>query len=189
MNLRVGSSKSRRLTSKAPICPSCNNSLTQPYDKAWEELSQYLQRNWGYIAKRGKFDLGRVFPGRTQQGALNVHLFFVKLFGCRIIEENIPIDVTTFSASLLQRRAHDEIYLIISETPSTPLKKFSNTSEIVSLSPMGLSDAAGWMYTFSPVSLFVGYRSTKSSVRPRQNTWHPKVSGKCIKIGNYVIET
>jgi hypothetical protein len=48
---------------------------------------------------------------------LNVHLFFVKLFGCQIIESElrlqnkIPIDIKSFSEAILNQRNHPNIYL------------------------------------------------------------------------------
>jgi hypothetical protein len=48
---------------------------------------------------------------------LNVHLFFVKLFGCQIMESDyklknkIPIDIQTFSNAICNQQAHPRIYL------------------------------------------------------------------------------
>src|SRR5262249_588214 len=87
LNKRVISIKSNNLTFKNPICRKCNNQLTQPYDNAWEILSKYLQDHWPIIVKNGYFDLSKVFPKDTHKHALHVHLYFVKLLGCKLIEE------------------------------------------------------------------------------------------------------
>jgi hypothetical protein len=44
---------------------------------------------------------------------LNAHLFFVKWFGCQIIEANLPIDppIDTFSQALMNRTPHPNIWL------------------------------------------------------------------------------
>ncbi len=91
--IKLGSKKGQRLKSKAVICNSCNSNLTQPYDKAWEKLSAYLRTNWTALNKTKKLDLSKVFPGSSKKSLLDMHLYFVKLFGCRIIENNIPIDI------------------------------------------------------------------------------------------------
>jgi hypothetical protein len=110
----VISPKARILKYPKSLCTSCNDTLTQPYDLAWEKLSKHLRDNWDSIVKRGFFDLSKPFPGRTGAAALEVHLFFVKLFGCKIYEGGAQIDLNPFSQALLTRTAHPEISLTIS---------------------------------------------------------------------------
>ena len=84
------------------ICAKCNNQLSQPYDKAWETFSKYLQASDRIVATPGNnIKLKNIFPGKIHDSMLFVHLFFVKLFGCRIAEENIPINLDLFSKSFL----------------------------------------------------------------------------------------
>jgi hypothetical protein len=47
---------------------------------------------------------------------LNVHLFFLKLFGCMLAEEkangyDIPIDIDPFSTAIMWGRPHAEVHL------------------------------------------------------------------------------
>lgn len=187
INKRLNSAKSKKLTSKSLICENCNNKLTQPYDYAWGKLSKYLHENWHSIARQGRFSLSKVFPGQTKSGALDVHLFFVKIFGCLILEGNIPIDINSFSEALLKRNHHDEVYLTIAITPLDKKMKIASISDIHALNANGHSDAVAWMYTFSPISVRVSFFSKKSNLKLWPNSWHPKNSGKCIKLGNYLI--
>src|SRR5262249_33677635 len=53
----------------------------------------------------------RIFPYNTTQQMLNVHLYFVKLFGCHIVDAGIPIDVGTFANAILLGKAHPDVYL------------------------------------------------------------------------------
>lgn len=112
-NIPIGSASSRNLKFKKSICRRCNDTLTQPYDEAWQTLSAHLHGRWRGIAAARRFDLSKPFPGRTRAAALNVHLYFVKLFGCLIVEGNVPIDLKPFSYALLNRQPHSELCLQI----------------------------------------------------------------------------
>ena len=102
LNERIPSIESKKLTFRTPICQKCNNQLTQPYDKAWELLSKYLGDHGSIIVKKGYFDLSKVFPKDTCKHALHVHLYFVKLLGCKLIDEgNVRINIGGFSQALL----------------------------------------------------------------------------------------
>jgi hypothetical protein len=126
--------------------------LTQPYDCAWQQLSRYLHTQWKAISRRRGFDLGKVFPGHTKQATLDIHLYFIKVFGCLIVEGSLPIDISSFSTALRERRAHEEVYLVVAKTPLNPSQKVANVSAVHALNANGLSHAAVWMYTFCPVS-------------------------------------
>ena len=102
-NRPVGSLDAKILKSPVRICAFCNNTRTQPHDRAWEHLSDRLR------SRRLKIGLGvranRVFPHFTKREMLNVHLFFVKLFGCMLAEArangfDLPIDIDPFSRAI-----------------------------------------------------------------------------------------
>ena len=90
---KIGSRKANILKSNALICTDCNNKRTSDHDRAWETLSEYLRQY--PLEKRGplRIRLSKVFKQNRFQNVLAAHLYFVKLFGCRIIEESIPIDI------------------------------------------------------------------------------------------------
>lgn len=141
-NVPVGRVKSNRFTSKALLCAKCNNERTQPYDRAWETLSLYLRHNWTSISKARKVDLSKVFPGEVGRQSLNVHLYFVKLFGCRIVEANVPISIGEFSECLLNGRAHDEVFLVLSATPFLRNHKLAHVTEIQARNIESVADKA-----------------------------------------------
>ena len=102
-NKRVGTAGADTLKFIQSVCRQCNNTGTQRYDRAWERLSRYLHANWPRIARSDRLDLSKPFPGTTRDTALDVHLFFVKQFGCKIVESETNIDLTTFSNALITR--------------------------------------------------------------------------------------
>jgi hypothetical protein len=114
-NVKVGSAKSKVLTFSESICRYCNHTRTQPYDVAWTALSAYLRSHWNIVRRNGRFDLSKPFPGATRSAALGVHLYFLKVFGCKILEDNIAVDLAPFSKALMGRTAHPEVSLLIAD--------------------------------------------------------------------------
>jgi hypothetical protein len=132
-NVKIGSIDNRHLKSKALICGCCNSARTKPHDEAWEKLSKYLREKKPQIKAKEIIKLNKVFRdpnnkksmlcGSTNKSMLDVHLFFVKLFGCAIIEHDIPIDITGFSEAIMNQKPHPLIHLAMSPSPDIGIKK------------------------------------------------------------------
>lgn len=173
-NIPVGSiKKSKRLKSDALICNECNSSLTQPYDKAWEQFSVYLRSNWDQVYSSGKVNLTKVFPGSVKESLLNVHLFFVKLFGCRIIENAVPIDITQFQNSLLKARSHKNVFLSIGPRPGKVDHKYAGLTPIKSVNINGGSAFATWLYMIDQLAVNIIYVTKYRHPDVMENTFHP----------------
>jgi hypothetical protein len=56
-----------------------------------------LHANWRDITARGSFDLSKVFGAETAKQAVRVQLYFVKAFGCKLLEDGIRVDLGSFS--------------------------------------------------------------------------------------------
>ena len=180
-NVPLLSAKDKRLVCRAKICAKCNNERTQPYDRAWEVFSAYVRNNWDVISKSGKIDLSKINQGATRQLSLNVHLYFVKLFGCRIVENDVPIDIKKFSDCILNARAHDEVCMVVLETPPLTRSKVAGLTEIHAQNIGAITEKAAWIYTVGPVSIRVGYHANSSSRLAWPHVWHPNKPGKIIK--------
>ena len=90
---------------KAPvrICHECNTSRTQPHDRAWERMSDELRRRDLAIGRWVRAN--GIFRYDTRLQMINVHLFFLKLFGCMLCEAkangyDVPIDIALFSQAI-----------------------------------------------------------------------------------------
>lgn len=181
-NIPIGSIKASRLKSKGLICNNCNSSLTQPHDKAWGKLSQYLQQNWHQLQKVQQIDLSKVFPGSTRKSLLNVHLFFIKIFGCAIAEYNIPIDLTQFSKCLMENTPHPYVHLAFIQTPGgEPKKKFAAVTPMQAVNMGDRCIWGGWMYIVGNVTVYMIYNEVSGNTVLSQ-TWHPLRSSKIVPI-------
>jgi len=101
---------------KAPIriCAECNTTRTQPHDRAWERMSERLRARRLKVGEWMRAN--RIFPYDTRREMMNVHLFFLKLFGCMLCEAkangyDLPIDIAPFSQAIMSGRAHPEVHL------------------------------------------------------------------------------
>jgi len=184
-NDRIGSAKAGRLKFSQTICARCNDTLTQPYDHAWEQLSAHLHSRWVEIVRIGLFDLTRAFPGRTRAAALDVHLFFVKLFGCKLREDNISVPLDGFSHALCNRAPHPEVMLQIVDTSNkyahllaardTPVYTMRNEAN-------QQLDGATWLYEIPPVGVKVHYIRSGTPLIVRGHSWHPNRPSKIVHL-------
>jgi hypothetical protein len=183
-NDAIISPKARILKYPKSLCTSCNDTLTQPYDVAWEKLSKYLHENWRSIVDRGSFDLSKPFPGRTGATALDVHLFFVKLFGCKIHEDGgVTIDLARFSKALLTRTAHPEISLTISaDHIGRDLVVVQDSQIHAWKDSRGQLDAAVWMYSIPPVAVRVHYLRAGAAPKVVGRPWRPGNTAKIVRL-------
>jgi hypothetical protein len=183
-NRFVGSSKSDKFKSKALICQNCNNSRTAPHDKAWQRLSDCLREY--DLSRRGKLKvrLNKVFPSDIYNNALNVHLFFVKLFGCRIVEYSVPIDIAPFSESIMESKPNPFVFLIFK-------KAFGSKIQTAALSAIHVENTgnrvnvAGWVYTVGDLSVEILYSPRGPSNQFLKNTFHPNCRHKYVDFEDF----
>lgn len=146
-----------------------------------------MRDHFPVIRRNGRFDLSNVFPGSSRASALNVHLYFVKLFGCKVIDDRAPSDVASLSAALMFGAPHPEISLQISAAPdanivmaeSNVYKMWNERREL---------HGAHWMYVAPPVAVKVCYIKAGAPLFCAGSQWHPSKGGKTIKLSPYTSE-
>jgi len=111
-NLFIQGPNSKLLKFGKSLCESCNSSLTQPYDLAWQALSKRLKVKISDNATDVDWDVSDCFEKKHRMKRLRqCHLFFVKWLGCQLYEENVEFSQLGFSESLMQAKAHPNLYL------------------------------------------------------------------------------
>jgi hypothetical protein len=181
--ISIGSLKSDKLKWDAKICHECNTSRTQRYDLAWQKLSAYLQKESKLPKEqrpKEKIRLKNVFPGSINSSMLDVHLFFVKMFGCIIAEHNIPIELRSFSQAIVSRTPHPHVLLGFGILPSWT----QNKAFITPVYPHHVGSAiefACWYYMLRKVFVDVVY--SLPFYRPvATDTWHPRMNAKILRL-------
>jgi hypothetical protein len=168
------------------ICSHCNNAGTQVYDEAWRRLSGYLHANWRDITARGSFDLSKVFGAETAKQAVRVQLYFVKAFGCKLLEDGIRVDFGSFSAALMAGTAHPEVTLLVTSSLVPAGQMLSYESDVSVLRNGDDVYSAVWMNLVHPVGIKICYLKAGAPVRePPGFPWHPTRQKKIVKLSPY----
>ena len=178
-NIALHSAKTNKIkTDNQVICRRCNNTDTSAHDEAWSALIQHIYNNWDMLVKRKKLSLKEAFPGNSNKKSILFHLYFVKLFGCRIIDEGIPIDVKEFSLALQNNLPLDLFYLTFNYRSVN--ESFVGVSEIHAKIYSGSIEMATWYYTLGGLDVQVTwFKNTPLHNVPK--AWSPNDRGKVIQ--------
>lgn len=160
------------LKSGGRLCAMCNNQRTQPFDRSWTILSDALRAK-GTLRPGGHIDLGRIFPGSTRKSMLNVHLYFVKLFGCVIAEKSLPIEIGGFSQAILDSTPHPKIHLAISPMNYGLDFAAAGYSDMSTSQVDGTILYATWLLTLDRFSVRVIYSDPSEHRKGSVDSWHP----------------
>jgi len=185
-NFHVGSLDAKVLKSPGRICAYCNNARTQPHDLSWERLSQALRNRTTAVAPGSLLRTTRIFRYDTRHEMLNVHLYFVKLFGCHIAGSNIPIDISGFRNAIMNGRPHPCVYLKFGcgrKFGGMPLIGMSDMW-LAPAPPCGFSTFATWFYDIERVSINVMFGADGEKRIGLSGAWHPRQGTTRLTMAN-----
>jgi hypothetical protein len=178
-NIPIHSSRSDKLKTSKVLCRRCNDTRTAAYDNAWDILRHELTQKWGVLKKTRRFKLQSAFPSAVSRQSINFHLFFVKLFGCRIADEKLPIELSEFSRSIMDDRPHPNVYLSFNMR-NIPLGVYLGVSEVHAKEYAGVCEAATWYYSFGELDVQVSWFREKP-IKNIPYAWHPNTGGKIVR--------
>jgi 5-methylcytosine-specific restriction endonuclease McrA len=178
-NRLIGSLNAKPLKSPSHICANCNNARTQPHDRAWERLSAALRMRNPPIRSGTVVRADRIFAYNTAREMLNVHLYFVKLFGCHIVEGNIPIDTAKFGTAIIAEKAHPNVYLKFGVSPM-PITGMSD----IWTTPADCTFAT-WFYKVGEIAVNVMFAADGEKRNGLINAWHPKLGTNKLMIADF----
>ena len=95
-SIGVGSFKGNRFKFKKSICKHCNNTLTQPYDDAFDIFIKNIFKSQRNIVSRQLINIRSMCGNNEIQNNLSLYLY--KIFGCMIIEHGFKINTNDFFA-------------------------------------------------------------------------------------------
>lgn len=176
-NRPVGSLKSDALKFTHRICKTCNGATTQPHDYAWAGLSLALRTCQPALTVGQSMRFNQVFPYDTRRQMLNVHLYFVKLFGCQIVEGGIGIDTAPFGRAILNGVPHPNLYLVFGRMEGVPVVMAGGSDVSVKVLD-GKPVCASWFYQVGSVNVNVIYASQGEKPDGLVNAWHPRMGTK-----------
>jgi hypothetical protein len=68
------------------LCAHCNNTKSQPYDRAYDLFIDFVESSREEILTRRQLNFARIFGPFWQEQQLNLYKYFVKAFGCRLAD-------------------------------------------------------------------------------------------------------
>ncbi|MDO9475141.1 MAG: hypothetical protein Q7L07_00420 [Pseudohongiella sp.] len=125
--------------------------------------------------------ISKIYPGCTKQGMLNVHLYFVKIFGCAIQEQEIPIDIGPFQQAILKGVAHPNLQIAIGVNKS--MATGNSDLELASLN--GKPAFATWFYVAGSIAVNVMYAEPNERRQGLIGSWHPSTISKRLALLEY----
>lgn len=177
----VGSLKADVLKSAAPMCAHCNNTRTQPHDRAWEEMSGWFTRKRKAVRKGEIVRGNRIFGYDTRRRMRDVHRHFLKTLGCVIVEakDQAPIDIVPFSKAIMADGIHPEIYLQFCRGDGSVGRRF----DCIKLETGHVFAVLTYRIKF--VTANVLYAQNGGGWGNLSTAWHPRFDTNRLVIGDY----
>lgn len=180
-NRMVRSLKADILKYEHRICQRCNSARTQKHDMAWKQFSEVIRRRYLYSPRTQRVKCSSIFPYDTARLMRDVHLYFVKAFGCQIVEGKIPIDIKSFACSIMEDKPHPNLHLSFGMAPKLPV--VSVGGEDVWVESVGEEMMiAGWIYHVGALCVTVKYVQPIQDCLGLKTSWHPRQGTKYFTI-------
>jgi hypothetical protein len=176
----------RALKYSKVICSKCNNERTQSHDKTWERLSEYFRCRTPPVKNGTLIRLSDVFPGAVRLSMLEVYLYFLKLFGCLIAENNIPLNLAEFSRALMQGIFHPNVYLAfwVSHKKTSHSQVGRTHVEAITINNSYVVYAT-WCYVLEHITVNIIYSEPTEFRKGLSHAWHPSNVGKRVRVVSF----
>jgi hypothetical protein len=149
-------------------------------------LSTYLHGVWSDVRRAGEFDASVPFRQELGLHMLRVHLYFVKIFGCKLLEDAVPIDLSSFSEALLAGTAHREIGLNFVDSPFDEGEAVAFQSDVYTMrNERGDFDGLTWLYLVHPVAVKISYIKQGARLYVPGYRWCPGSDDTVIKLSPF----
>jgi len=162
------------------ICSHCNNAVSAPYDRAWERLSTFLK---AFPHGLPSINLQAVYGPKYQTELQNLYLYFVKLFGCYIVNSRVAIDTGDFSKSLLERCDLSDFYIRCSYFPNWPVEKMIALTEMAVANDQYGPCIAIAGYAIGPWCIDMTYCAPRAEAPPIiASSFKPSIKHKTVAV-------
>lgn len=77
------------------LCHRCNTTTTQPFDRAYDSLMEWLSAHGSQVLQRRFINFAQVYGDQFEGPQRNLFKYFAKSFGCRLVEAGykVPEDI------------------------------------------------------------------------------------------------
>jgi 5-methylcytosine-specific restriction endonuclease McrA len=107
---------SRILKYRKSLCARCNSAKTQPFDRAYDQLIDWLNQHEQDVLQKRQIDFAEVYGDGFAESQRSLFKYFVKSFGCRLFDagQQVPPDLVELLA-LEQFRTKLSLTLCVNE--------------------------------------------------------------------------
>lgn len=113
---------------------------------------------------------------------LNVHLYFLKLFGCHAVQYNVPLPVPTFSVAIIGGHPHPNVYLDFVAIPSNAGRAEVMVGNISAINRGAATVAATWFYLVGTFGVHLTYFESGHPRMTQRLGWHPQDVGLQLRM-------
>lgn len=101
---------SNHLKFKKFLCGNCNNSNSQPFDRAYDKFITYIESNYEKLLIQRVINFKDIFESDYIQNKNNLIRYYLKVFCCRLASNHIYIDPVLID--FLKRNKSTKLYLL-----------------------------------------------------------------------------
>jgi hypothetical protein len=83
--------RSKLVTFDKVLCGGCNSAHTQPYDKAYERFSDWVNARGADVMTYDYLDFADIYDVNFQDGVSNLLRYFAKHIGCRVASDGYTV--------------------------------------------------------------------------------------------------
>jgi hypothetical protein len=116
---------------------------------------------------------------------MQIHLYFVKLLGCKIHEDAVAIDLASFSTAITSGTPHPEVSILVCNGGIDDRVLMYDSEVHVMRNQNNEIHGAVWMYLVHPIAIKVGYIKSGANLYLPGNPWHPERQGKLVKLSRF----
>lgn len=167
------------------LCAQCNSSRTQQSDFAWDAFIAYLNKNGSSLNTGAVIRFSRAFGYQAKEKMLNLHLYFMKLFGCVAAGKSIPVDISGMSDSIMRKQPYPNIYVGLGKRDYLKSLVFAGPSDVHTVMDGDKCVFAVWFLTFGEWEFQLIYALPGQKRDGMVNTWNP-IRGRRIHLKEFL---
>ena len=188
-NQLLQSTDSKLLKPNFDLCAYCNNTRTQPHDRALEQFVREMVCRYpdplpGMVIRPRK-----LFAHDTAEWMRRLHLYYVKKLGCVVVEAKnagkppIALDLNPAANAIKAGRAYPDLYLRFGcrrfAWPPIARAKIDGIDHSVTSECIWLD----WCDYYGPYAIHVIYAASAARHHPPlDGAWHPRLGLRKLRL-------
>lgn len=82
---------SKHLKFENVLCASCNNQVSQPFDRAYDRFAMFIESRANELLDSRHIDFSQIYGESWPTEQFELYKYFVKAFGCRLADAGVAV--------------------------------------------------------------------------------------------------